>query len=566
MPKITINNKEIEFKPGQTVIQVAEENEIPIPHFCWHPALSVSGNCRMCLVEVEKMPKLVIACSTLASDGMVVHVESEKAITARNAVMEFLLINHPLDCPICDEAGECKLQDYTYKYSVGENRFNEDKQHKPKRVELGPHVMLDVERCIACSRCIRFCDEIAKENQLTFSKRGDRVTITAYPGKQMDNPYSLNTTDICPVGALTNKEIRFNTRVWDMSRTNSICTGCSRGCNDEIWVKDNKIIRLTPRYNQEVNSYWMCDNGRLNSFRHVNENRVDSPLIKKDGELKAVTYEEAFSKIISGLQQFNKNEIAFLGSSFASCEDNYLLGKIAKTVLGCNNTGIADHIIAGNCDNILLTEDKSPNTLGAELVGIKSGNGGMAFSEIMNSIAENKIKVLYCLEDDIAELDQTYPEVLAKLKLLIIHSLNLNKTTQLADIVLPASSFAEKNGTMVNVNGRMQRIKPAVVTKTMERSFDNMSLSRLDKFGTEYDRWNKGNRVDAKPSWMLIQSLANLMGAKWKYENAEDVFDSITKSIDIFCGLDYETIGENGIQLNIKKQQKILKQEISISK
>ena len=199
-------------------------------------------------------------------------------------------------------------------------------------------------------------------------------------------------------------------------------------------------------------------------------------------------------------------------------------------------------------------------------MGIKSGNGGLGFSGILSAIAENKIKALYCIEDDIAELDQTYPEVLGKLELLIVHSSYFNKTAQLADIVLPASSFVEKNGTMVNINGRIQRIKPAVVTRTMERNFDNMSLSRLDKFGTEFDRWNKGNRVDAKPSWMLIQSLANLMGAKWKFENAEDVFDSITKSVDIFSGLDYETIGENGIQLIIKKQQKILKQEISISR
>ena len=263
MPNINIDGRAVDFKQGQTIIEAARDNGIEIPHFCWHPKLSVSGNCRICLVEVEKMPKLVIACSTLASEGMTVHTKSEKVIAAQNAVMEFLLINHPLDCPICDEAGECKLQDYAYKYSVGESRFVEEKVHKDKRVALGPRVMFDGERCISCSRCIRFCDEIAKDPELTFVQRGDRVTIVTYPGEEMDNPYSMNTIDICPVGALTSRDFRFKARVWDMSSTNSICNGCSRGCNTEIWVRNNEILRLTPRHNEEVNSYWMCDHGRL---------------------------------------------------------------------------------------------------------------------------------------------------------------------------------------------------------------------------------------------------------------------------------------------------------------
>ncbi|NWF90892.1 MAG: (2Fe-2S)-binding protein, partial [Ignavibacteriaceae bacterium] len=265
MPKFILDGIEIKFTQGQTIIEAAKAHGIDIPHFCWHPSLSVSGNCRMCLVEVEKMPKLVIACSTLASEGMVVHSQSQKTIEARNAVMEFFLINHPLDCPICDEAGECKLQDYAYQHSKGESRFIDEKNHKDKRVPLGPFVMFDAERCISCSRCIRFCDEIAKDPELTFIKRGDRVTIVTYPGEELDNPYSLNTTDICPVGALTNRDFRFQARVWDMSATKSICFGCSRGCNSEIWVRNNEVLRITPRYNEEVNSYWMCDYGRVNT-------------------------------------------------------------------------------------------------------------------------------------------------------------------------------------------------------------------------------------------------------------------------------------------------------------
>ena len=284
MPKLKIDNKEVEFKTGQTIIQAAKDAGIKIPHFCWHPGLSVSGNCRICLVEVEKFPKLTIACSTPATEGMVVHTKSEKTIAAQNAVMEFLLINHPLDCPICDEAGECKLQDYAYKYSVGQSRFDEEKNHKDKRVDLGPNVMFDQERCISCSRCIRFCEEIAKDPQLTFVQRGEKVTIQTFPGKKLDNPYSMNVIEICPVGALTSKDFRFRSRVWDMSFTDTICSGCARGCNIMLGVRNNQILRMEPRVNTEVNDYWLCDWGRLNTIKWVNDEniRIKSPMIRSD--------------------------------------------------------------------------------------------------------------------------------------------------------------------------------------------------------------------------------------------------------------------------------------------
>lgn len=235
MIKITIDDKEFKVENGRTVIQAAQENGIEIPHFCWHPKLTISGNCRMCLVEIEKMPKLAIACATQVADGMVVKTMSDKAVKAREAVMEFLLINHPLDCPICDEAGECKLQDYSYKYSTGISRFNEDKVHKQKRVPIGPNVMFDSERCILCSRCIRFCDEIVGKHQLQFVQRGDQTRIETFPGEQLDNPYSMNVIELCPVGALTSRDFRFKARVWELSNTDSICTGCARGCNMNIW-------------------------------------------------------------------------------------------------------------------------------------------------------------------------------------------------------------------------------------------------------------------------------------------------------------------------------------------
>jgi NADH-quinone oxidoreductase subunit G len=549
MPKIVIDGKEIEFTHGQTIIEAARNNGISIPHFCWHPKLTVSGNCRVCLVEVEKMPKLVIACATLAADAMVVHTASENALNARNAVMEFLLINHPLDCPICDEAGECKLQDYAYSHGAGESRFVEEKTHKDKRVPLGPYVMFDAERCISCSRCIRFCDEIAKDPELTFIKRGDRVTIVTYPGQEMDNPYSLNTTDICPVGALTSRDFRFQARVWDMSATKSICTGCARGCNTELWVRNNMVLRLTPRQNEEVNSYWMCDHGRINTFKFINaEDRVDGAYIRKEGSLIPAAITDAVSAAASELRKYNKDEIAFIGSPHVTNEDNYVLAKFAR-ISGSKNIDFLRKTDPSFEDAILRREDVTPNSLGAELAGIVPVKGGLNFEQIIENIKKGKIKALYIIEDDLVSERPELEETFAKLDLLVIHATNMNKTAALADIVFPAATYAEKNGTMVNFQGRIQRLRPAVATVNVDRALEGMMLSRLDKFGTKFDRWAEKNKRDAYSAWKILVMLANALGNKMKFEMAEEIFEEMAKSIDVFKGLDYDDIGELGAQL-----------------
>lgn len=557
MPNLTIDDKQLEFKQGQTIIEAARDHGIEIPHFCWHPKLSVSGNCRICLVEVEKMPKLVIACSTLAAEGMVVHTKSEKVIAAQNAVMEFLLINHPLDCPICDEAGECKLQDYAYKYSVGESRFVEEKVHKDKRVALGPRVMFDGERCISCSRCIRFCDEIAKDPELTFVKRGDRVTIITYPGEEMDNPYSMNTIDICPVGALTSRDFRFKARVWDMSSTNSICVGCSRGCNTEVWVRNNEILRLTPRHNEEVNSYWMCDHGRLNTFKFVHEDtRIDVPQIRKDGQLVEIGWDEAINETAGKLKSFNREQIAVIGSPYATCEDNYLVAKFAKSVLGTGNLDFIHHIDPSFADDILRTEDITPNSLGAEVAGVQPSKTGSDIKGILNSIKEKKIRVLYLVEDDIVSSFPEFENAIAGLELLIVHSSNHNKSTAFADIVFPAATYAEKNGTFINISGMVQRIRPAISVQETDRALDGMSMSRLDKFGTKWDRWASGKKMDAKPTWKILVSLSKVLGSKFKLSMAEEVFAEMTTSIDAFKGINYDDIGELGVKIKTEFSNK----------
>lgn len=553
MSYLTIDDKQVEFKQGQTIIEAALAANIDIPHFCYHPKLSISGNCRICLVEVEKMPKLVISCSTLAAEGMVVHTKSNKTLEARNAVMEFILINHPLDCPICDEAGECKLQDYAYAHGKGESRFEEIKVRKEKRVQLGPFIKFDGDRCISCSRCIRFSDEVAKSNQLTFVKRGDRVTITTFPGESFDNPYTLNTTDICPVGALTNQDFRFKSRVWEMSSTKSICVGCSRGCNSEIWVRNNEILRLTPRHNEDVNSYWMCDKGRLDTFKFVNaDNRVDGTFQRIGSELKKVDWLEAISKAAGELKEFKSNEIAFVGSAYATCEDNYALVKFAKA-LGVNSIDFANHIVPGDQDDILIREDKTPNSLGAKLTGVKPGQSGLNLEGMLRSIKEGKIKALYVMEDDVASFSEEWEDALKKLSLLIVHSTNFNKTTSYANFVFPASTYAEKNGTFVNFDGRVQRIRPAVSTVEMDRALDGMKMSRWDKFGTKFDRWMQGHKYDAKPSWKILSLLAAQLNLKLKYEMAEEVFADLARSVGEFNNLDYDIIGELGSQIKVNK-------------
>jgi NADH-quinone oxidoreductase subunit G len=553
MAKLTIDGKVCEAPVSMTIIEAARANGMEIPHFCWHPKLSVAGNCRICLVEVEKLPKLVIACATQVSEGMVVQTKSPKVLNAREAVMEFLLINHPLDCPICDEAGECKLQDYAYKHSAGYSRFDENKVHKPKRVELGPNVMLDAERCIMCSRCIRFCEEIADKPQLTFIQRGDHVELTTFPGEQLDNPYAMNTIDICPVGALTSRDFRFKARVWEMSATETICPGCSRGCNMYSWVRNNEILRNTPRFNPDVNDYWMCDPGRLRTYRPVNSpKRVRSPLVKKGDELVEAGWDEAIALVASELKGFRKTEVAAVGSAFGTNEENYLFRKFVTDVLGTKHLDFARHVVEGDEDAILIRSDKTPNTRGALEVGVHPRDGGHDFQGILNAINEGQVKALYVLDDNIAALPGV-ATVLGKLQFLVVHSSLENETTALADIVLASSTYAEKNGTFTNFEGMVQRLRPSVAVLEVDRSLDGFAMSRLDKFGTQFDRWGRGIRRDARSTWRILVTLANAMGKKYRYNTAEEVFNEIVTAVPSFKDMSYRRIGNRGMKLASSK-------------
>lgn len=546
MPTFQLDGKEIEFTQGQTIIEAAKAAGIEIPHFCWHPSLTVAGNCRICLVEVEKAPKGMIACATQATDGMVVYANSPKAVHMRNAVMEFLLINHPLDCPICDEAGECKLQDYAYKYSIGKSRFDETKNHKDKRVELGPNVMFDQERCISCSRCIRYCEEVVGDPQLTFVSRGEHVTIETFPGKQLDNPYSMNVIELCPVGALTSRDFRFHSRVWDLSHTESVCPGCARGCNTDVWVRDNKIYRLTPRENMDVNQYWMCDYGRLNTYKFVNDEttRVNFPMMRPEGVdneegIVECEWDDAIARAITELKNYSPDEIAFVASPFSTLEDNFTLKRFAEEVIGTKNiVYIPD--VWGEDDKLLLRADKTPNSTGLKHLGINPID-----SKFIEKILGKQVKMAYMINDTVGRLERA-DEIARSIEIGVLHISNFGEQSKKATVIFPASTYAEINGTFVNFQNRVQRIRPAVATLEQERLPGEFAVSRLDKFGSHNDRWTHGTRYNARPVWKVLTQMAKAMGHDFGYENTEEVFDDMALKVAAFGGLNYETIGTKG--------------------
>ena len=297
--KIIVDGVAYEVAEGRTILQALDDlgvlmNGVDVPHYCWHPKLSIDGSCRLCQVEGEGIPKLQIACNTPVTDGMVIHTQSERVQKAREGVMELLLVNHPLDCPICDQAGECKLQDYAFQYGVPHARTREPRRALKKRVDLGPTIVFDQERCILCRRCVRFCREVPGTGELAVFSRGDHSVIETFPGVPLDNDYSMNVADICPVGALTTKDFRFKIRVWFLEDVPGVCTGCSKGCNVHLGVANNRVYRYVPRRNDAVNETWLCDEGRLSYKRIGADDRIDGHALRDaDGRRQQASVDAA---------------------------------------------------------------------------------------------------------------------------------------------------------------------------------------------------------------------------------------------------------------------------------
>jgi NADH-quinone oxidoreductase subunit G len=518
---------------GATVIQAAEKLGNFIPRYCYHPGLSIAGNCRICLVEVEKSPKLQIACNTPVSEGMVVHTKSDKAEDGRRAVLEFLLANHPLDCPVCDQSGECDLQNFYMNFGLYDPRFREQKVKKKKAVALGPHVMLDQERCILCSRCVRFTDEISKTGEFGIFNRGDRAELALYPGQQLENPYSGNVVDICPVGALTERDFRFKARVWYLSSASSVCNRCAQGCNVDVhFVLDRphlnngaRVMRVKPRYNAEVNQWWMCDDGRF-GFEWVDRDRLTT--VRHNGSESS--WDEAVSEILPRLSALTDpragQRLGVIASSRQTNEDLYLIRQLFEKELGAR-VSAAVAMPTGYSDDFLIKADKTPNSLGARLIGF-DGHGGDAVAQMMTDAMEGRLTALWVFDHDLSMFGAAMLKDLARtLELFVYCGTNHNDTSSAAQWALPAAAYLEKDGTFVNCYGRVQRIG---------RAFAPLGESRED--------------------WRLLLDLALRLDRPFPYRNPAEIFLALAEAVPAFSGLNYAAIGEQGAMCRTNTQQK----------
>lgn len=527
MPKLTIDGKEIEVEAGMTIIQAADKLGISIPRYCYHPALPVSGNCRICMVEVEKQPKLQIACYTPVADGMVVKTTSPKVLEVRKTVLEFLLVNHPVDCPVCDQAGECKLQDYYMEHGQYESRLDDVKVKKEKKAfSIGPTVMLDQERCILCTRCVRFTDNITKTSEFGVFQRGDHSQLDVYPGKQLDNNYSGNVVDICPVGALTDKDFRFKCRVWYLDHTKSVCPGCSMGCNINIdWdkarprtKKNERVMRLKPRLNPDVNDYWMCDVGRYN-YHFIDQNRIITPQLKD----QLVTWEQAIAALVLAIKPLKDagrlNKVGVLASAQLTNEDLFVIRQLFKDHLNGAQIDFRVPQPAAFGDDFLLKADRNPNTAGAlNILALPND----ATSQIVEQAKKGELEVLYVFGHDLVKLygKDTVDQIAKKVKLFVFQGSNVNETCSYAHLNLPSTVYAEKDGTFTNVQQRVQRIRPA---------FLSMGESKGD--------------------WEILLSLAEALGMKLSYKKSEDVFKAVAQYVGPFGEMTYEKIADQGMIL-----------------
>jgi NADH-quinone oxidoreductase subunit G len=524
MPTLTIDGRQISGPDGSTVIQAAERLGIFIPRYCYHPGLSIAGNCRICLVEVEKNPKLQIACNTPLSEGMVVHTKSAKAEDGRRAVLEFLLANHPLDCPVCDQSGECDLQNFYMNFGLYDPRFREQKVKKKKAVAIGPHVMLDQERCILCSRCVRFTDEISKTGEFGIFNRGDRAELALYPGQRLDNPYSGNVVDICPVGALTEQDFRFKARVWYLSSAPSVCNGCAQGCNVDVHYVLNRphlnegarILRLKPRYNADVNQWWMCDEGRY-GFGGIDRGR----LTKVRNQRGDSTWEQAIAAIGAALASSRENGTGFrlgvIASAQLTNEELFLIREIFRGILGAQVTASVP-TTPGYSDNFLIKADKNPNTLGATLLGL-SGPGAPDATALVAEALEGRIDALWVFGHDLTKLSDVR-ELSRKLRLFVFSGPNENPAVSSFHWVLPTAAYVEKDGTFVNCHGRIQRIG---------RAFAPLPDSRED--------------------WSILLDIARQLNHPLAWHNPQEIFLGLAGAMAPFAGLSYEKIGSQGAPL-----------------
>ena len=504
MPRITIDGTEYEVGDGRTILQAIDDlgllmNEVEIPHYCWHPKLAIDGSCRLCQVEVDDIPKLQIACNTPVKDGMVVRTRSDRVARARQGVMELLLVNHPLDCPICDQAGECKLQDYAFDYGVKHARTRDPRRPAKKAQDLGPEIVFDQERCILCRRCVRFCNEVPKTGELGVFRRGDESVLETFPGAELDNPYSMNVADICPVGALTTRDFRFKIRIWFLDDVESVCNQCSNGCNISAGRAHNKVYRFVPRRNDAVNDTWMCDAGRL-SYQKLGEGRLETPRVRG----RSVGYADALGAAGEGLREAREagGRIVGIASPFTPNEDLFVFrGLLEALGAGPGRFSVA----RGEQDEVLIKAEKAPNAAGARALG---------FAESDGPVGEAALAIV--LGQGVADAS------LSQVERVILIDTHDSPLAARCHAALPARTFAERDGTFTNVANRVQRFR-AFLEPRFEARAEGDVLRRL----------SAAAGIDA-------QAVA------W---DVRAVSKQLSQEVPAFEGIDLDSVGDQGLEL-----------------
>ena len=504
---VTIEGRQVTVPAGTSMLEAAKAAGVLIPHYCYHPGLPVAGVCRMCLVEVEKAPKLAPACATVVADGQVIHVHSDKALEARKGVLEMLLINHPLDCPICDQAGECELQDYTFQEGRAEGRYHEPKRFNPVE-DFGGDVVYVANRCILCTRCVRFMDDVAQDPVLNVSERGDRALIGKFEGEDLTHPWAGNVIDLCPVGALLSKDSLNKARAWEMDRTASVCPSCSQGCNMMVETRDNMVVRLRPRPNDDVNKYFMCDHGRLN-YRWMNrQDRVDVPHVRGSAGMGPTDWDGALQVAASALS----GKRAFvLASPMLSNEALYLLSRIIKKTGGSGVFRLpqGDEAPLPGVEDLSLRRDRAANANGAELLG---------FTRNDNPLAAYKAgDVLIIADEELPGVDKPNIGGPGGGPVIVIGTTVPAWAASRATVVLPVANMAEEEGTFTNLRGRVQRFMQA-----------------------------KAAPGFARPTWWVTSDLLAAIGEESNFFLASDVFAALAKDVSPFAGMSYDALGVKG--------------------
>lgn len=502
---LTIDGMQLAVPKGTTVIEAAKQAGVLVPHYCYHPSLPSPAVCRMCLVEVEKAPKLMPACVTTVAEGQVVHTDSESARKARTSVLEFLLINHPLDCPICDQAGECELQDYVFQEGQSNTRYSDyAKRYNPVE-DFGPDVLYVANRCILCTRCVRFMEDVAGTPVLNVSERGDRAYIGIDENQLLDHPWAGNVVDLCPVGSLISKDFLHKARAWDLDKTASVCTGCSQGCNITIDTRDNTVVRLRPRPNLEVNRHFMCDTGRMN-YRWMNRgDRIEAPLVRDGGRLIATDWDRALERL-GELAKKGGNTV-LLASGGASLES---LGMIHR-LLSSGQLTAAVQVPMGESEeplkgikDLALRRERAPNGDGATLLGYSTD-----WSGALKTAGSATLVVLL----DVNLTDAEAASIGNSATVVVLGTIQAQELAN-AVLVLPVTNVAEENGTFVNRDQRVQRYQQARTAPGM-----------------------------ARPAWWVA---ATAIGNSTAPATASAAFEQVCSGIPALAGLSYGDLGLMG--------------------